>query len=128
MVQTEPMALLLRKELNLELIAAVHSQDPDRADKVQQFRRRELRILVTTTILERGVTVPQSDVFILDADGRLFDSSSLVQMAGRAGRSGDDPKGFVYFCALERSRSQLGAVKQIRSMNKTARSAGYLLP
>ncbi|MFD2663023.1 helicase-related protein, partial [Paenibacillus thailandensis] len=126
--QTGPMARLLRKELGEAAIEPVSSQDPDRADKVQRFRRRELRVIVTTTILERGVTVPRSDVFILDADGRLFDAASLVQMAGRAGRSADDPGGLVYFCARERNKAQTGAIRQIRSMNRIARASGYLLP
>lgn len=128
--QTEPMAALLRsyfaKNMLPAAIAATSSQDPDRALKVRQFRDCSIRILVTTTILERGVTIPRSDVYIMDADGRLFDEASLVQMAGRAGRSSDDPFGAVYFCSKERNRSQIAAVKQIRTMNKIAKKHGYL--
>lgn len=127
-VQTEPMAVLLREVLKLGAVAATSSQDAERADKVQRFRSREIRVLVTTTILERGVTIPKSDVYILDAHGRLFDESSLVQMAGRAGRSADDPFGQVYFCSLERNRAQLLAVRHIQTMNRIARKHGYLLP
>ena len=126
--QTEPMAALLRAALQHSAVAATSSQDGERADKVQRFRAREIRVLVTTTILERGVTIPKSDVYILDADGRLFDEASLVQMAGRAGRSAEDPFGRVYFCSRERSRSQLSAVRHIQTMNRIARKQGYLLP
>ncbi|WP_053373814.1 DEAD/DEAH box helicase [Paenibacillus sp. FJAT-27812] len=126
--QTEPMAALLRAVLNHPSVAATSSQDDDRSQKVQRFRAREIRVLVTTTILERGVTIPRSDVYILDADGRLFDEASLVQMAGRAGRSADDPFGRVYFCSRERNRSQVSAVRHIQSMNRMARKEGYLLP
>ncbi len=103
------------------------SKDADRAEQVRRFRAGELRVLVTTTILERGVTIPKSDVIVLDADGRLFDEASLVQMAGRAGRSADDPYGKVVFCAPTRSRSQLAAVRHIRQMNRIAERQGYLL-
>jgi competence protein ComFA len=126
--QTEPMAALLRAVLQLPAVAATSSQDGGRTEKVQRFRAREIRVLVTTTILERGVTIPRSDVYILDADGRLFDEASLVQMAGRAGRSADDPFGRVYFCSGERNRSQLAAVRHIQKMNRMARKEGYLLP
>ncbi|WP_424766647.1 DEAD/DEAH box helicase [Paenibacillus sp. sgz302251] len=126
--QTEPMARLLRAALNHAAVEATSSQDVERADKVKRFRAREIRILVTTTILERGVTIPKSDVYILDADGRLFDEASLVQMAGRAGRSADDPYGKVYFCSKERNQSQVAAVRHIRTMNRIARKQGYLLP
>jgi len=123
----EPVASLLRAALPGIPIGATSSKDAGRSRHVQAFRDRRLRVLVTTTILERGVTVPRSDVFILDADGSLFDEASLVQMAGRAGRSGDDPAGRVYYCAPFRSRSQQRAVKQITSMNEEAAARGYLL-
>lgn len=126
--QSEPLAALLRRKLPCAQVGATSSQDPDRGDKVMSFRKGEIRLLVTTTILERGVTIPKSDVYILDADGKLFDEASLVQMAGRAGRSADDPAGKVYFFAPERNQSQLQAVKHIRSMNKMAKERGYLLP
>lgn len=126
--QVDQMAALLRSKLGIQAVAATSSQDPERAGKVQNFRSTAIRILVTTTILERGVTIPKSDVYILDADGRLFDEASLVQMAGRAGRSADDPNGHVYFCSSERNRSQVQAVRHIRTMNRIARKHGYLLP
>lgn len=126
--QVEPMAKLLGRLLKQSAVEGTSSQDPDRADKVNRFRKSEIRVLVTTTILERGVTIPRSDVYILDADGRLFDEASLVQMAGRAGRSGEDPNGFVYFCGRERTGAQAAAISQIRGMNRIARKRGYLLP
>ncbi|MFF2889974.1 DEAD/DEAH box helicase [Paenibacillus sp. NPDC057967] len=126
--QAEPLAALLRRKLQCPHVDATSSQDPDRAAKVINFRKGDIRLLVTTTILERGVTIPRSDVYILDADGKLFDEASLVQMAGRAGRSADDPGGKVYFFAPERNQSQLQAVRHIRSMNKIAKERGYLLP
>ncbi|QNK60475.1 DEAD/DEAH box helicase family protein [Paenibacillus sp. PAMC21692] len=124
--ESEPMAALLRKQLPTNEIEATSSKDPDRANKVIRFRTAETRLLVTTTILERGVTVPRSDVFILDADGKLFDEASLVQMAGRAGRSADDPAGKVYFIGPARTVSQLRAVRHIRGMNRIAAKKGFL--
>jgi competence protein ComFA len=85
-----------------------------------------VRLLVTTTILERGVTIPKSDVFILDADAPIFDAAALVQMAGRSGRSADDPAGHVVFAAREKTRAQAEAVSQIKGMNTLARKKGYL--
>ncbi|MFD2331474.1 helicase-related protein [Cohnella sp. GCM10020058] len=108
-------------------VGGTSSQDEGRRDKVMAFRERELRLLVTTTILERGVTVPRSDVFILDAHAKLFDEAALVQMAGRAGRSSDDPAGRVYFCAAHRTRALIGAIRQVTAMNRLARNGGYLL-
>ncbi|AZK48894.1 hypothetical protein EIM92_06555 [Paenibacillus lentus] len=122
----EPFVALLRRKFSDLSIAGTSSQDEDRAEKVLSFRSGEIRLLVTTTILERGVTVPKSDVYILDADSALFDEASLVQMAGRAGRSKDDHAGFVIFASPEWTVSQRAAVKQIKAMNKIALKKGFL--
>ncbi|WP_062490295.1 helicase-related protein [Paenibacillus sp. 32O-W] len=122
----DPLVGLLRQTFPDAAIDGTSSKDTKRAEKVRLFRECAIRLLVTTTILERGVTVPRSDVFILDADGRLFDEASLVQMAGRAGRSQDDPAGRVYFCAPERNRAQRLAIRHITGMNKLAKRQGYL--
>ncbi|WP_123042229.1 DEAD/DEAH box helicase [Cohnella candidum] len=110
-----------------EEVDGTSSRDPDRGTKVMAFRERTLRLLVTTTILERGVTIPKSDVFVLDADKPLFDAASLVQMAGRAGRSADDPNGSVYFAAPAWTSSQRSACRQIRGMNAFASRKGFLI-
>lgn len=124
--QIGPLLALLRRTLPGVPMDGTSSQDSRRADKVMAFRRRELTLLVTTTILERGVTVPKSDVIILDADDRLFDEASLVQMAGRAGRSKEDPAGRVCFVSPNWTRAQRGAIVEIRTMNRIGRQKGYL--
>ncbi|WP_172196379.1 helicase-related protein [Saccharibacillus qingshengii] len=125
-VQAEPLAALLRRVFPEVPIGATSSQDEERSDKVLSFRSADVRILVTTTILERGVTVPRSDVYVWGADSGLFDEASLVQMAGRAGRSADDPRGRVVFAAVQKTRAQAGARRQIRRMNRLA--VPFLLP
>lgn len=123
----EPLVRLLARAFPDAVVRGTSSKDGERGEKVTDFRGRTFNILVTTTILERGVTVPKSDVFIIGADARLFDAASLVQMAGRAGRSKDDPYGRVYFVSREWTVSQVTAVREIRTMNKLAKDKGYLL-
>jgi competence protein ComFA len=122
----EPAVALFRATFTGIAIEGTSSKDPLRSDKVSQFRNGEIRLLLTTTILERGVTVPKTDVFILDADSELFDEASLVQMSGRAGRSKEDPQGRVVYAAPDKTISQLQAVRQIKRMNALAKSRGYL--
>ncbi|GGA43758.1 helicase-related protein [Paenibacillus physcomitrellae] len=124
--QIPPMLALLQSKLPGVRIEGTSSQDGERSAKVMAFRSREIRILITTTILERGVTVPRSDVFILDADSGLFDEASLVQMAGRAGRSKEDPAGRVFLFSSQSTSAQRGAIRQIKQMNRIALSKGYL--
>jgi len=47
-------------------------------------------------------------------------------MAGRAGRSMDDPAGGVFFASRDWTLEQKKAVNQIKQMNRTARRQGYL--
>lgn len=99
-------------------VKAVHADDPQRAEKIEAFRHQKYRILVTTTILERGVTFPSVDVYVVDAGHAVFDEAALVQIAGRAGRSPDDPTGHVYFFHIGKTDSMLDAVESIQAMNR----------
>ncbi|WP_145947976.1 helicase-related protein [Paenibacillus sp. Y412MC10] len=121
-----PLVEILRRQFKDISVEGTSSEDSERGEKVIAFRKKEIRLLVTTTILERGVTVPRSDVYILDADSSLFDEASLVQMAGRAGRSSEDPAGRVIFASSQWTLSQKLAVSQIKAMNRIAGKHGYL--
>lgn len=96
----------------------VHAEDEDREEKVNAFRQGKLQILLTTTILERGVTFPSIDVYVVDAGHVVFDEEGLIQIAGRAGRSVDDPKGEVIFLHDGKTRAMIQARKEIEQMNK----------
>jgi competence protein ComFA len=96
----------------------VHAEHPQRAEIVQRFRDNKIRILITTTILERGVTIPYSDVAVLGSDDPVFNTSALIQMAGRVGRKAEDPKGHVWFLPELRTNSQVKCVRMIREWNK----------
>lgn len=108
---------------NLE---AVHAEDPDRKNKVQRMRTKEIPILLTTTILERGVTFPNIDVAVVGAEDRIFSESALVQIAGRAGRSKDYPDGVVTFFHYGKTEEMIKAKKQIVSMNKEGNNKNLL--
>ncbi|WP_062237752.1 DEAD/DEAH box helicase [Fictibacillus sp. FJAT-27399] len=101
-------------------IEGVHAEDPDRKEKVMKFRNGEISILVTTTILERGVTVPYTDVAVLGAEEDIFTESALVQISGRAGRSKDDPAGEVVFFHYGKTNAMVDARRHIEGMNQEA--------
>lgn len=113
-----PLKTILQRVLPHSVkFATVYSNDPDRLTKVQAMRDHQYLFLVTTTILERGVTFPGIDVGVLGADEPVFSSSALVQIAGRVGRSAKRPNGQVDFWINEYSRSIRQAQKEIRTMN-----------
>lgn len=101
-------------------MAGVHAADPKREEKVQLFRDRVYRLLVTTTILERGVTIPRSDCVVAGADAPIFDEASLVQIAGRVGRSADAPEGSILYLLSQRVKPPFAAIRQILLMNRLA--------
>jgi competence protein ComFA len=107
-------------------IEAVHAEDPERKEKVQKMRANEVPILLTTTILERGVTFPNIDVAIVGAEDDIFTESALVQIAGRAGRSKDYPDGVVTFFHYGKTEAMLRARKQIITMNREGIKRGLI--
>ncbi|MGN7469321.1 helicase-related protein [Brevibacillus sp. SAFN-007a] len=102
-------------------MAGVHAADPMREEKVLAFRQKRSTLMVTTTILERGVTIPKSDVIVVGAEAPVFDEASLVQIAGRVGRAFEDPAGSVLFLQAERATAPKLAVRQITRMNLHAK-------
>jgi competence protein ComFA len=106
-----------------------HSRDEDREAKRDTFLRGDFPILVTTTIWERGVTVEKVNVLVLFAHvENIFDEPSLIQMAGRSGRSPTYPVGKVWFVGNKITRNMKQARAKIRELNNEAREKGYLKP
>ncbi|MGR5963386.1 helicase-related protein [Bacillus cereus] len=101
---------LLLKPLN-NRIEGVHAEDPGRKEKVAAFRKGEIPLLVTTTILERGVTVKNLQVAVLGAEEEIFSESALVQIAGRAGRSFEAPYGEVIYFHYGKTEAMVRAKK-----------------
>jgi ComF family protein len=107
-------------------VAGSHSADPERAGRVEALKRGEYAFFVSTMILERGVTVPGVQVMVLEADHRNYDTPTLVQLAGRAGRTAAQPGGRVFFLAGRPSRDMREAVKLIADQNDLAKELGLL--
>lgn len=81
----------------------VTSKQENRDAVIAAFRKEKAGVLVATTVMERGVTVPGCDICVFHADHGVFDEASLIQMAGRAGRTFEQPDGDVLFLQTKRS-------------------------
>lgn len=100
-------------------IQAVHAEDPKRKEKVLELRAKKVRGLLTTTILERGITIPNVQVAVVGAESGIFTSSALIQIGGRVGRSFECPTGDLVFFHHGISIEMDRATKEIKRLNNT---------
>ncbi|MCH3916464.1 MAG: transcription-repair coupling factor [Spirochaetia bacterium] len=106
-------------------IASAHGQmEPaDLEDTMRRFIHEGIQVLVSTTIIENGIDIPNVNTIIIDrAD--LYGISQLYQLRGRVGRS--DHQAYAYlFYPNEQSLSEV-AVKRLRTISEnTGLGAGF---
>ena len=85
---------------------------------VGRFSNQETKVLVSTTVLERGVTFNEVSVVVLMANSASFSEAALIQMNGRVGRSFKSLKGDCYFLCDQRSAMVDQVLASIRKHNQ----------
>jgi ATP-dependent DNA helicase RecG len=81
---------LQKGELRDFRVGCLHGRlrPPDRRAVMDAFKRRELDVLVATTVIEVGVDVPNATIMIVQEADR-FGLAQLHQLRGRVGRGAD---------------------------------------
>lgn len=86
---------------------------PEEKDEVMnKFKDGKLKILVTTTVIEVGVDVPQATIMIIKNCER-FGLSQLHQLRGRVGRSSTQS-----YCLLTTKSNSKETLKRLKAMEK----------
>ena len=98
----------------------VDSTKEDRNKIIEDFKNKKLNYLVTTAILERGVTVKDLQVIVFKSDHVLYTKEMLIQIAGRVGRKIDAPEGEVLFIGEHYNETNRKAIEEIRDINRKA--------
>ena len=115
-----PIEVALRRQFPNAKFETVSSKEPYRQERIEQMRAGEVDFLVTTTILERGVTFPGVDVCVVNAHEEEFSREVLVQIAGRVGRTAECPTGEVVYFHNGKTKAMVQAVREIEDLNQQA--------
>lgn len=97
----------------------VHSKREQRNEIIEDFKKEKYDYLITTSVLERGVTIKNLQVIIYNAHHALYDEKSLIQIAGRVGRKIDAYSGEVIFIADYITEEMQRAVSEIERANRS---------
>ncbi|MGB4984827.1 MAG: helicase-related protein [Erysipelotrichaceae bacterium] len=75
--------------------------------------------LLTTTILERGVTIKGVNIIVFNADHQVFDMSSLIQIVGRVGRSRECLTGDACLITFRKDSEVVSCIDYLLKVNKS---------
>jgi len=101
-------------------ISMVHGRQPaaQKETNMQRFVQGDTQIMVSTTVIEVGVNVPNATVMVIES-AEKFGLSQLHQLRGRVGRGSEKS-----YCILM-TGSQLGADARERIKIMTSTSNGF---
>ena len=104
----------------------VSSKEEERSLIIERFKKGYYSYLVTTSILERGVTIENLQVIVFRADNTIYDCASLIQIAGRAGRKIKSPNGQVIFIGEICNDEIKKAITEIKKYNEVKNNGKVL--
>jgi ATP-dependent DNA helicase RecG len=82
----------------------------DKESAMEKFQRGETQILVSTTVIEVGVDVPNATVMVIEQAER-FGLAQLHQLRGRVGRGGEQS-----YCVLVTGKTSEAGRERIRTL------------
>ena len=96
----------------------INSKSENRDELLNNIRKLHKGVVLTTTVLERGITIKDVQVIVYNAENKLFKSDTLIQIAGRVGRNKDYPKGDIIFLCKSKNKEMKRAKNIIKRTNR----------
>ncbi|MGN1163410.1 MAG: transcription-repair coupling factor, partial [Candidatus Ornithospirochaeta sp.] len=113
----EEVTMILRKAIPSAIIEYAHGQmaSEELDDIMHRFIYEGVQVLVSTTIIENGIDIPNVNTIIIDRADRLG-LAQLYQLRGRVGRS--DRKAYCYLFYPDTGTLNDDAVKRLRVLSE----------
>jgi ATP-dependent DNA helicase RecG len=102
----------LEKNIVVEYLHGKMRPD-EKNDVLRRFEKNEINVLVSTTVVEVGINVPNATVMMVE-NAERFGLSSLHQLRGRVGR-GD----YQSYCIFVSATSNTEKLKKLEILNKS---------
>lgn len=107
---------ILRKEIFSDLkLGLVHGRLPwyEIDETIEAFKNKQIDILVTTTVIEVGIDIPNAAIMVIE-EAQRFGLSQLHQLRGRVGRGAEQS-----YCILMADKPQGIAEERLNVMIET---------
>ena len=109
---TKTLQQIFKNKINVAMLNG--KMKPSEKNKIMEaFSKNEIQVLVSTTVVEVGVNVPNSTVMLIENADR-FGLAQLHQLRGRIGRG--DAQGYCIMINTSRSKN---AKKRLEILNKS---------
>lgn len=97
----DEVVMMLSKELPEIFVEAIHGQMESAVieDVMRRFIHQGIQVLVSTTLIENGIDIPNVNTIIIDRADR-YGVSQLYQLRGRVGRSDQKAYAYLFYPAL----------------------------
>jgi ATP-dependent DNA helicase RecG len=107
---------ILRKDIFSDLsLGLVHGKLPwyEIDETIESFKDKKIDILVTTTVIEVGIDIPNAAIMVIE-EAQRFGLSQLHQLRGRVGRGAEQS-----YCILMTDKAQGIAEERLNVMIET---------
>ena len=94
----------------------VYSDLQTRDKNIIDFKNKKYKYIFATTVLERGITIKDVNVVILNFDS-TFDSANFIQMLGRIGRNINSPYGEAYILSNHYDKNIISTINYLKEAN-----------